>query len=78
MEIGKLNVFYTNNELKIGDVVTSSASAFFSNATESEFKNLLDNFLSDNEFNSGLFMSYVAKNGYFCTVPDKEVLTPSS
>ncbi|MGZ7067309.1 MAG: hypothetical protein ACXVHT_03335 [Methanobacterium sp.] len=78
MGMGKLNVYYVNSELKIGNTVTSIASAYFSNATEEEFKNLLDNFLANNDFNSGLFMSYVAQNGYFCTVLDKEVLTPSS
>jgi hypothetical protein len=77
MEMGKLNVFYVTSEFKIGNTTTPIASAYFTSTTETEFKELLDNFLSDNEFNSGLFMSHVAKNGYYCTVLDKEVLTPS-
>lgn len=76
MEIGKLNVYYINNDLKIGDMVTSIAQAYLSNATEEEFKGLLDSFLADNDLNSGLFMTYVAQNGYYCTVLEGEVLTP--
>ena len=75
-ETGKLNAFYISTELEIGDIKTTNASAFFSNAPEETFKDLLNSFLSNNEFNSGLFMSYVAENGYYCTVLDKEVLTP--
>ncbi|MGB9978785.1 hypothetical protein [Methanobacterium sp.] len=76
MEMGKLNVYYINSDLKIGNTVTSIASAYLSNATEDEFKGLLDSFLADNELNSGLFMSYVANNGYYCKVLDGEILTP--
>ncbi len=77
MEIGKLNVYYISTDLKVGDIVTSIANAFLCSGTEDEFRDLLDNFLLDNDFNSGLFMSYVARNGYYCTVIDKELLTPS-
>ena len=76
MEMGKLNMFYINNELNIGGITTSISSAYFTSATEEEFKRLINDFLANNDFNSGLFMSYVAQNGYYCTVLDKEVLTP--
>jgi len=77
-EMGTLNAFYINSELEIGDIVTSNAVALLTNAPETEFKDLLNSYLSDNDFNSGLFMSYVAKNGYYCTELDKEVLTRAS
>lgn len=75
-DVGKLNAFYVSNELEIGDIVTTNASAFFSNASEEVFKSLLNSFLSNNKFNASLFISYVAENGYYCTVLDKEVHTP--
>ncbi len=78
MEIGKLNVFYISSDLKVGDTVINIASAFLTNAIETEFKDLLDNYVSDNKYNNSLFMSYVAQNGYYCTVLDKEVLTPTN
>ncbi len=77
MEMGKLNVFYISSELKIGDITTNIASAFLTSATESEFQELLDGQASDENFNTGLFMAYVAKNGHYCTVLDKELLNPS-
>ena len=76
MEMGKLNIYYINSDLKIGNTVASIAQAYLSNATEEEFKGLLDSFLTNNDLNSGLFMSYVAQNGYYCTVLEGEVLTP--
>lgn len=77
-EVGKLNAFYVSNELEIGDIITTNASAFFTNASEETFKSLLNSFLSNNKFNAGLFMSYMAENGYYCSVLDKEVYTPKT
>jgi hypothetical protein len=54
MEMGKLNVYYVTSELNIGNTTTSITSAYFSNATEEEFKNLLDNFNGDNESDTSL------------------------
>lgn len=75
-DVGKLNAFFISTEMQIGDLNTTNASAFFSNASEETFKDLLNSFLSNNEFNSGLFISYVAENGYYCTVLDRGVSTP--
>lgn len=60
MEIDKgiLNGFYVNDH------------AFFTNATESEFEELLDNFVSENEskgknkFSYADFGDYILNNGY--------------
>jgi hypothetical protein len=79
MDMGKLNVYYVSSELKIGTATTPITSAYFTNATETEFKELLDNYSSENEADPHLsgFISYVTANGYYCTVLGKEVLNPS-
>lgn len=61
--MGKLNTFYINSEQR-GEVIPS---AYFTDATEDEFKELLDNFLSENDgkFNIIRFTGYVGQNGYY-------------
>jgi hypothetical protein len=79
MEMGKLNVYYVTSELNIGNTTTPITSAYFSNATEEEFRNLLDSFNRDNESDTSLsgFLPFVTSNGYYCAVLGKEVLNPS-
>jgi len=72
MEMGKLNAHYINSDLKIINTVPSIAKAYLSTATEEEFKDLLDSFLTDNDLNSGLFIPYVAQKGHYCTVLERE------
>ncbi|MGB7967942.1 MAG: hypothetical protein WCF28_00060 [Methanobacterium sp.] len=75
--MGKLNVYYVSYEIKISNTESRFASAFLSNATEEEFKELLDNYLSANEEpNLGLFRVYVSDNGYYCQGLEGEVLMP--
>jgi hypothetical protein len=58
IENGKLNGFYVNDH------------AFFTNATEEEFKELLNNFISENEskgkkkFSYADFGDYILENGF--------------
>jgi len=79
MKMVKLNAFSIDPELKFGKILPS---AFFTNATEEEFKELLDNFLLENElkdnreFNAGFFTSYVQKNGYYIMTNKRAVLAP--
>jgi hypothetical protein len=79
MEKGKLNVFYIDSKLKWGTVLPS---AYFTNATEKEFFELLDNFLSEieskgvSDFSAGVFTKYVAKNGYYILTEKSKVLPP--
>jgi hypothetical protein len=79
MEIGKLNVYYISSELS-----RVAYPAFFTDATESEFKELLDNYLSQNDskgegkINENLFAVYIAKNGYHViTTEPRKVVSPS-
>lgn len=80
MDMVKLNCFSIDPHLKFGKILPS---AFFTNATQEEFKELLDNFISENEakddreFNAGLFTSYVQKNGYYIMTLKRKVLLPS-
>ena len=75
--MGKLNVYYISYRLKISNTEASFASAFLSNATEEEFKELLDNYKSNNdEPNLGIFREYMANNGYYCQGLEGEVLIP--
>jgi hypothetical protein len=64
MEMGKLNVYYIKSELKIGNITTSIANAYFTSATETEFGDLIDSYVTENgsEDLSGL-ISYITKNG---------------
>ena len=69
MEIGKVNSFYIDSELESGKEFPYAF--YFTNATETEFKELLDNYLSENEsqgdnnFNVGVFSLYIGKQGYY-------------
>ena len=55
---------------------------YFTNATESEFNELLNNFLSeyeikeDSKFNTGVFTAYVAKKGYYIHTQKDKVFRP--
>lgn len=82
MEIQNVNSFLINSEINSGK---GFAYAFyFTNATESQFKELLNNFLSeyeikdDNKFNPGVFTAYVARNGYYIHTRRDRVFSPIS
>jgi hypothetical protein len=80
MEIQNVYSFLINSELKSGK--NFPYPFYFTNATESEFEELLDNFLSeykikeDNKFNPGVFTAYVAKNGYYIHTRRDKVFSP--
>ena len=78
MEIQNVNSFLISSELKKG----FNFAFYFTNATESEFKELLNNFLleykieEDSKFNPGIFTAYVAKNGYYIHTRRDKVFRP--
>ncbi len=80
MEIQNVNSFLIKSELKNGKGFTFAF--YFTNATESEFNELLDKFLSEYEikedikFNPGVFTAYVAKNGYYIHTRKNKVFSP--
>jgi hypothetical protein len=80
MEIQNVNSFLIDSELKSGKGFPYAF--YFTNATESEFKELLNNFLSeyeikeDSKFNPGIFTAYVAKNGYYIPARRDKVFSP--
>jgi len=76
MEVGKVNVLHvTTDPKKFKNTSTTITYAYLTTATETEFKELLNDYLLDNKFERRQFMSYVAQNGYYCIVLDNEALT---
>ena len=76
MEVGKVNVLHvTTDPKKFRNTSTTITYAYLTTATETEFKNLLDDYLSDNEFERRQFMSHVTQKGYYCIVLDNEAVT---
>ena len=79
LEFGKLNGFFIDATHKWG---TISPYDVFTNATESEFEELLENFISENESQDGpdfsirKFSYYVAKNGYYIKTHGNFILPP--
>lgn len=66
IEVGELNTFYIDVMVNIKGLEAPIASAYLTNASFSEFQDLLNRYLSENdEFNGGLFMRYLAKNGFY-------------
>lgn len=63
METGKINVLHVTT-----DPENSMTRSYFylTTATESEFRDLLDEFLVEKEFERNAFMDYVKKHGYIC------------
>ena len=51
---------------------------YWTNAGEEEFKELLDNYLSENnsKFNDGTFTLYIIKNGYYIHTRRTHVFHP--
>lgn len=76
MEVGTINVLHvTSDPKKFGKVSGTVTFFYLTTATETEFKDLLDEFLVDNEFERNAFMEHVSKNGYICTYIDNEAIT---
>ena len=83
MEVGKVNVLHvTTDPKKFKNTSTTITYAYLTTATETEFKELLNNFLSeyeindDSKFNPGVFTEYVAKNGYYIHTRKDKVFSP--
>ncbi len=80
MEIvtGNLNGFFIDATLEWG----KNPYDIFTNATESEFNELLENYLSENESQDGphfsvqKFSNYLAKNGYYVKTKGNFLLPP--
>jgi hypothetical protein len=76
METGKLNNFYISDEIKIRNNITRIDTAFLTSASETEFKDLVNNYSFDKKFNPADFTFYISENGHFCIVLGKEVRKP--
>ncbi|MGZ7069735.1 MAG: hypothetical protein ACXVHS_06640 [Methanobacterium sp.] len=75
MKTGKINVLHvTTDPEKFKDYSVSISYFYLTTATETEFKDLLDEFLGDNEFERNDFMSYVSEKGYICIYLDDEAM----
>jgi hypothetical protein len=48
------------------------------NASLSQFQDLYNQFMSENDKFSGLFMVYLAKNGFYATVLKEAVYSPDT
>lgn len=76
LELGKLNSFYIGKSGRPHFILT--------NATEEEFKGLLESYLSENESQDGsdfqvlLFEDYVTKNGYYFKTGNHDLNPPDS
>lgn len=74
LEFGKLNCFYIGK--------SGRPHAFLTNATEDEFKGLLESYISENEsqdgirFQVGLFELYVRENGYYLKYGNSDLNAP--
>ncbi len=78
MEKGKLNCFFIDTELKWDKY---NPSVIFMNATEDEFNELLENYISeiesqDQDFNINFFRNYILKNGYYAYTEPHIILPP--
>ena len=68
MEIMKINCYCIDSELKSGKF---DYAYYWTDAPEEEFKDLVNNFLSENEiqdenkFKSGKFTAFVFQQGYY-------------
>ena len=76
MEVGKINVLHvTTDPRKFRNVSATVTYFYLTTATETELRDLLNEFLVDNEFERNAFMDYVSDNGYICTYLDNEAIT---
>ncbi len=78
MEKGKLNWFFIDTHLKWGKY---NPDLIYINATEEEFNDLLDKYVSEIEsegkdFNINFFRNYVLKSGYYCSTEPNKIIPP--
>ncbi len=79
MEIRKINCYCIDSELKSGKF---DYAYYWTDATEEEFKELLDGYLSENNINedknfkSGIFTAYVFQQGYYIHTRRDKVFRP--
>ena len=80
MEIQNVNSFLIDSELKSGKGFPYAF--YFTNATESEFKDLLNGYISENESQDGpnfsvqRFSNYVVKNGFYIKTKGNFIIPP--
>ncbi len=80
MEIKTVNSFLIDSDIESGKGFPYAF--YFTNTTESEFKELLNNFLleyeikDDKKFNPGVFTAYIAKNGYYIHTRKDKIFRP--
>jgi len=75
---GKLNCFFIDSTLEWG---AESPDVIFTNASEEEFNEILDNFISemeaqDDEFDLDYFRTVVIKSGYYAYTEPNIVIPP--
>lgn len=79
LEVGTLNVYFIDATHEWGRV---NPYEIYINATESEFKDMLESYLSENESQDGSdfsirrFANYVAKKGYYVKTKGNFILPP--
>ena len=79
MEIIKINCYCIDSELKSGKF---DYAYYWADATEDEFKELVDNYLSengiqdDNKFKAGMFTAHVFGHGYYIHTRRDKVFRP--
>jgi len=78
MEKGKINWFFIDKELKWDKY---NPDLIYINATEDEFNELLENYVTEiesegKEFNINFFRNYVIKKGYYCETKPNYILPP--
>ncbi|HML04542.1 MAG TPA: hypothetical protein VK426_02095 [Methanobacterium sp.] len=76
MDVGKINTLHVTTDPKKFRNCSATVTYFYlTTANEEQFRELLDAFLVDNEFERNAFMDYVSENGYICTYLDNESVT---
>jgi|WetSurMetagenome_2_1015567.scaffolds.fasta_scaffold150279_1 hypothetical protein len=81
MEIMKINCFCIDSEFKSGKF---DYAYYWTDATEEEFKELVDNYLAENniqedkKFKAGMFTMYMYQHGYYVYARKDRVFRPNS
>ena len=77
LEVGSMNVYFIDAALKWGRLSPYEISV---NANESEFKDMLESYLGENDSQDGpdftiqRFANYVVKKGYYVKINDNPIL----
>jgi len=79
MEVTAINCYCIDSELKSGKF---DYAYYWTDASENEFKELLDNYLSENrieddsKFKAGMFTAYIFQKGYYIHTRRDKVFRP--